>query len=63
MRIPLLLFEAAPKLQVWNSSLEFKGKSGHLTALSKRLFQNQPGFETASDTQEPARAGRFILSI
>jgi hypothetical protein len=32
----------------WNSTLRFKGKSGHLAAFSKSLFQNQPGFGTSS---------------
>jgi hypothetical protein len=44
-----LLNEAVSKLQFWNSNLGFKGKSGHLTAFSKSLFQNQPGFGTSSN--------------
>jgi hypothetical protein len=32
----------------WNSNLRFIGKSGHLAAFSKSLFQNQPGFGTSS---------------
>jgi hypothetical protein len=40
--------EAVPKLQFWNSNLRFKGKSEHLIAFSKSLFQNQRGFGTSS---------------
>jgi hypothetical protein len=42
---------AVPKLKFWNSNPGFKGKSGHLTAFSKSLFQNQPGFGTGSIVQ------------
>jgi DNA mismatch repair protein MutS2 len=45
-----LISEAVPKLQFWNSNLRFKGKSGHLTAFPKSLFQNQPGFGTSSSS-------------
>jgi hypothetical protein len=42
------LIEAVPKIQFWDSSLRFKGKSGYLTAFYKKLFQNRPGFGTTS---------------
>jgi hypothetical protein len=45
----ILLDEAVPKLQFWNSNLRLIGKSGPQTAFSKHLFQNQPGFGASSD--------------
>jgi hypothetical protein len=49
IRINLRLFQ---NFSFWNSNLRFKGKSGHLAAFSKRLFQNQPGFGTTSSVKK-----------